>query len=74
MAQEEQDRGPIVAVPVRDEAERLPALIEALERQTWISQTGQILPVIFVLNNCHDNSAGVLKAASARPSSDSLGY
>ena len=68
MAQEEQDRGPIVAVPVRDEAERLPALIEALERQTWISQTGQILPVIFVLNNCHDDSAGVLKAASARPS------
>ena len=44
MAQEEQDRGPIVAVPVRDEAERLPALIEALERQTWISQPGKSCP------------------------------
>jgi hypothetical protein len=66
MAQEERGRKPIVAVPVRDEAERLPALIEALERQTWISRTGEILPIIFVLNNCRDDSARVLKRASAR--------
>jgi hypothetical protein len=66
MAQEEKDRRPIVAIPVRDEAERLPALIEALERQTWISQTGEILPIIFVLNNCHDDSARVLGEVSAR--------
>jgi glycosyl transferase family 2 len=68
MAQEVKARKPIVAVPVRDEAERLPALIEALDRQTWTSQTGHVLPVIFVLNNCHDDSARVLKAASARSS------
>jgi hypothetical protein len=66
MAQEERERKPIVAIPVRDEAERLPALIEALERQTWISQTNQILPIIFVLNNCDDDSAQVLKEMSAR--------
>jgi hypothetical protein len=66
MAQEQKARKPIVAVPVRDEAERLPALIEALDRQTWISRTGQALPIVFVLNNCHDDSAGVLKTASVR--------
>jgi hypothetical protein len=66
MAQEETERKPIVAVPVRDEAERLPALIEALDSQTWISQTNQILPIIFVLNNCHDNSADILREVSAR--------
>ena len=66
MAQEERERKPIVAIPVRNEAERLPALIEALERQTWISRTGEILPIIFVLNNCHDDSARVLGEVSAR--------
>jgi hypothetical protein len=66
MAQEERERKPIVAIPVRDEAERLPALIEALERQTWISQTNQMLPLIFVLNNCDDDSGQVLKEMSAR--------
>jgi Glycosyl transferase family 2 len=66
MVQEEKVRKPIVAVPVRDEAQRLPALIEALARQTWISRTGRILPVVLVLNNCHDDSARVLKKLSAR--------
>lgn len=66
MAQEGKDRKPIVAVPVRDEAERLPALVEALGRQTWISRTGGILPIVFVLNNCRDDSGEIVKAAFAR--------
>jgi hypothetical protein len=66
MAQEEKDRKPIVAVPVRDEAERLPALINALACQTWILRTRQILPVVLVLNNCRDDTTGVLKASAAQ--------
>jgi hypothetical protein len=66
MVQEEKDRKPIVAVPVRDEAERLPALINALACQTWILRTSQILPVVLVLNNCRDDTAGVLKASAAQ--------
>jgi Glycosyl transferase family 2 len=65
MFQEAKDRKPIVAIPVRDEAERLPALFDALGHQTWTSRTGKILPVIVVLNNCHDDSARVLKELSA---------
>ena len=66
MAQEEKDRKPIVAVPVRDEAERLPALINGLACQTWIFRTRQILPVVLILNNCRDDTAGVLKAGAAQ--------
>lgn len=66
MDYQKKSRTPIIAVPVRDEAERLPALMEALACQTWISRTRRRLPIIFVLNNCHDESARVLKEASAR--------
>lgn len=54
---------PIVAVPARNEAERLPFLIGALGRQTWLARSGRHLRVILVLNNCDDGSA--VAAASA---------
>lgn len=57
---------PIVAVPARNEAERLPALIEALGQQTWLAKTGRELPVVLVLNNCDDGSAAVAAVAAAR--------
>ena len=66
MPQGAKGRQPIVAVPVRDEAERLPDLVEALARQTWISRTGRVLQIVFALNNCRDDSAIIVKAASAR--------
>ena len=68
MSEEENGRKPIVAVPVRDEADRLPALMKALDIQTWVTRTGEALPILFVLNNCRDDSAGVIKAVSARVS------
>ncbi len=53
---------PIVAVPVRDEAERLPKLLTALGCQSWITSTGTALPVVLVLNNCRDGSASILSS------------
>lgn len=54
-------RLPVVAVPARSEAERLPALLAALSRQTWCDR-GRRLPVVLVLNNCTDRSAAVVEA------------
>lgn len=67
---------PAVAVPARDEAARLPRLIEALGRQTWLADEGEIsrgvsgrvLPVTIVLNNCRDGSAEAARLAGARHS------
>ena len=56
---------PVVAVPVRNEADRLPVLLEALARQTWLGLPGRRLGVVFVLNNCVDDSAEVLEAGAA---------
>ena len=58
-------RRPIVAVPARNEAERLPALMDALAAQTWCG-SGERLAVVVVLNNCSDDSADVLSAAAMR--------
>lgn len=55
---------PVVAVPARNEVERLPALLEALARQTWLKRHGRRLDVVVVLNNCDDGSVEV--AATAR--------
>jgi GT2 family glycosyltransferase len=54
-----------VAVPARNEAERIPALMAALASQTWL-QRGRRLPVVVALNNCTDRSAAVLAEAAAR--------
>ena len=53
---------PIVAVPARNEAERLPKLLRALDsQQAWTSKTTP-LPVVIVLNNTTDQSAKVIQA------------
>ena len=54
-------RAPVVAVPARNEADRLPLLLAALTRQTWCQRGGR-LPVVLVLNNCTDRSAEVVEA------------
>jgi hypothetical protein len=59
-------RAPIVAVPARNEEDRLPTLIEALGRQTWLAKSGRNLQVVVVLNNCADRSAAALAGAAAR--------
>jgi hypothetical protein len=52
-------RTPIVAVPVRDEVERLPKLLTALSQQGFKAASGAALPVVLVFNNCRDDSAEV---------------
>jgi hypothetical protein len=50
---------PIVAIPARNEEERLPSLIRALGDQSWLAVRGRRLHVVLVLNNCDDGSARV---------------
>jgi Glycosyl transferase family 2 len=59
---------PIVAVPARNEEERLPHLIRSLGNQTWLGVKGRRLHVVLVLNNCDDASAKVaLREAAYHP-------
>ncbi len=58
-----------VVVPVKDEAARLPALVDALARQR--DTDGRAFPagtvdVLVLLNNCADDSAAALAEACAR--------
>src|SRR5690349_19631933 len=55
---------PVVAVPARNEAERLPTLLSALAHQTWLLAANERLDVVVVLNNCNDHSADIVNAAS----------
>lgn len=57
---------PVIAVPAKNEAERLPKLLSALARQTWLSTSPRPLDVIVVLNNCDDHSAEAVGAAAKR--------
>lgn len=52
---------PIVAVPARNEAQRLPKLLRALNAQRAWSTGKTQLPVVIVLNNTTDNSAAVIR-------------
>lgn len=54
---------PVVAVPARNEQERLPALLRSLSEQAGL---GAPLAVIIVLNNTTDGSAAVLDDAARR--------
>jgi GT2 family glycosyltransferase len=54
-----------VAVPVRDEATRLPKLLNALANQTAASSV-KPLGVVLVLNNCVDNSIEIVRTAAAK--------
>jgi GT2 family glycosyltransferase len=58
-------RQPVVAVPARNEADRLALLLSALSGQTWCGRD-QRLPVVLVLNNCTDRSAEVVEAQRGR--------
>jgi Glycosyl transferase family 2 len=62
-------RNPVIAVPVRNEAERLPTLLKALAKQSWIAIARRPLRVVLVLNNCTDQSSAVA-AAFADATSD----
>jgi hypothetical protein len=53
------EREPIVAIPARNEAERLPSLLKALSAQSWFKAHHISLRVVIVLNNCHDASVRV---------------
>lgn len=63
---------PVICVPARNEEARLPALIEALGRQTWLDiHPGRRLPLVLVLNNGTDDSLAVaLASAAERPHLD----
>lgn len=51
---------PVVAVPARNEADRLPHLLGSLnDQQAWASR-GEPLSVVVVLNNTTDGSASIL--------------
>jgi hypothetical protein len=52
---------PIVCVPARNEAARLPDLIRALRSQSWIRTYNRPLSVVIVLNNCTDESRTVVE-------------
>lgn len=54
-------RTPSVAVPARNEVERLPRLLTALGRQTWLVEQGRRLRVSLVVNNTEDGSAEVAR-------------
>lgn len=62
------DWQPIVAIPARNEAERLAGLIDALSGQTWLGGSRRRLPVVIVVNNSDDGSSAVAaKAAASHP-------
>jgi hypothetical protein len=52
---------PIVCVPARNEANRLPSLLRSLQRQTWLRSHSSPLQTVLVLNNCEDESRAVLR-------------
>lgn len=51
-------------MPARNEADRLPILIAALDAQTWLDR-GERLTVVVVLNGCTDGSARVMRQLTA---------
>jgi GT2 family glycosyltransferase len=51
---------PIVCIPARNEADRLPSLLRSLQRQTWLRTHSGLLAVL-VLNNCEDRSRAILQ-------------
>jgi Glycosyl transferase family 2 len=56
---------PVIAVPAKNEAERLPTLLRTLALQTWLSSSDRPLDVVVVLNNCSDRSAEVVRVAAS---------
>jgi Glycosyl transferase family 2 len=56
---------PVVAVPAKNEAERLPILLRALAAQSWMMGSHRPLDVVIVLNNCSDESPEIVRMAAA---------
>jgi Glycosyl transferase family 2 len=56
---------PIVCVPARNESERLPCLMQALHKQTWLRAHKRSLRTVLVLNNCHDDSRAIVQRIAA---------
>src|ERR1700761_2762813 len=56
---------PVVAVPAKNEAERLPVLLRALATQSWMMGSHRPLDVVVVLNNCSDESPEIVRMAAA---------
>lgn len=56
---------PIVAVPARNEAQRLPHLLRALNGQQSWTDGHPVLPVVIVLNNTTDDSAAIVRSMVA---------
>jgi GT2 family glycosyltransferase len=52
---------PIVCIPARNEADRLPSLLRSLQRQTWLRTRSAPLQAVLVLNNCEDESRAILQ-------------
>jgi glycosyltransferase involved in cell wall biosynthesis len=52
---------PIVCVPARNEADRLPFLLQSLQQQTWLQTKSAPLQTVLVLNNCEDESRAVVE-------------
>jgi hypothetical protein len=57
---------PIVCVPARNEAERLPCLLQALQEQTWLRAHKRLPRTVLVLNNCDDDSRAVVQRVAQR--------
>jgi len=56
---------PVVAIPARNEVERLPILLAALAAQT-VARIDQPLRIVIVLNNSDDGSSAAVATAQAR--------
>lgn len=52
---------PAVAVPARNEADRIPALLQSLADQSWLDHSNRRLQVHLVLNNTTDGSFEVAR-------------
>lgn len=57
---------PVVAIPARNEEKRLPSLLAGLAAQTWLLHNRRQLPIVVVLNNCHDASVRIIGECGAR--------
>ncbi|MER0240121.1 glycosyltransferase [Fulvimarina sp. MAC8] len=58
------DLHPVVAVPAKDEEERIPRLIRALSSQTWLAVGDRSLDMVVVLNNTADRSRSAIEEAA----------
>lgn len=65
MAEHATSYQPIVAIPCKNEAKRIPKLLQSLARQTWCRHRNERLRVELIANNCTDASVAVATACAA---------